>query len=744
MNIWKIASRWSEKGTRESTILNLFWKHNVAFFYPYSEDAHYHIEHSSQNEDGKHDLIAIADGYTVVAVAKPLSEVKKLSELDVRFSRSDHKQVGDTPLDEIVGVKVKMFEIPKEDQPWYPVQTRFCHVKSEDILTKIIEQWETLSADKRDSEFNIEASTLRIKTLLERSPSVESYIVPIYQRPYSWGDAEIERFLGDIFSSIKRDEELFIGTMQLSEKYLLSPLNDTYFQEVIDGQQRLTTCFLILKALKLLAPEHPRTHSIQKNAWLETCVSNGVEQEKLDAIDDLSSHIIGSLDDKLQLNRYVENCLLIYDKLRTAVEYPEDNESSESPNKLSYKDIEDFLLNKLVFVVIETKAGLSKTLQIFNTINTAGLDLNGSDLFKVRTYEYLTDQLHLPKDCFEEISRIYELIERENLERKKQITTISEVLWLYQKYIIANNNLPNVLNRQATETFYNRLFDALLEVKTWDNYQGIKRGQGRYICLETLNAFVNFRYEHEKRYEDDKETRAAYKIIEWSRYSEYWSIPLVIQCHFREDDSWIQHERLILKSLAKLFIVYSLIYGKKVNEIHTFMADMTKQAFSGINAQDFINEINKRYAQDDKRKQFEDAINAPLAFSPVPKNLICRLLEYLKSPEDIDNTFRGGYDIEHIQSYNDQNKSERERIREEWTVDGIDYLNGIGNLMLLEFDFNRSIGNKKFSDKREIYRKSKCSIARHISNVKSDIWGLKDAQNRHKECVVSLMNYVFE
>lgn len=51
----------------------------------------------------------------------------------------------------------------------------------------------------------------------------------------------------------------------------------------------------------------------------------------------------------------------------------------------------EYILNDILFVVIETVAGLSKTIQIFNTINTAGLDLNGDDLFKVRLYEYLHD-----------------------------------------------------------------------------------------------------------------------------------------------------------------------------------------------------------------------------------------------------------------------------------------------------------------------------------------------------------------
>ena len=65
------------------------------------------------------------------------------------------------------------------------------------------------------------------------------YLIPIYQRNYAWGKDEIEMLLDDIKSN---DDEYFIGSLVVREK-------DGLF-EVIDGQQRLTTLFLILRYLK--------------------------------------------------------------------------------------------------------------------------------------------------------------------------------------------------------------------------------------------------------------------------------------------------------------------------------------------------------------------------------------------------------------------------------------------------------------------------------------------------------------
>lgn len=64
------------------------------------------------------------------------------------------------------------------------------------------------------------------------------YLIPIYQRNYAWGEDEIEALLEDIKGS---KEGYFIGSLVVREK--------GEFFEVIDGQQRLTTLFLILKHL---------------------------------------------------------------------------------------------------------------------------------------------------------------------------------------------------------------------------------------------------------------------------------------------------------------------------------------------------------------------------------------------------------------------------------------------------------------------------------------------------------------
>src|SRR5438270_8510858 len=84
------------------------------------------------------------------------------------------------------------------------------------------------------------------------------YIVPDYQREYVWTDKEVQQLVDDIDDQFDASggREYFIGTI------LVSPAGERNQFEVIDGQQRLTTLFLLLCALKHLFKGDPQYQAI--------------------------------------------------------------------------------------------------------------------------------------------------------------------------------------------------------------------------------------------------------------------------------------------------------------------------------------------------------------------------------------------------------------------------------------------------------------------------------------------------
>lgn len=90
---------------------------------------------------------------------------------------------------------------------------------------------------------NLPLKELSINDVFNSSENV-TYEIPIYQRNYAWEKDEIAALVSDVWDACEKNKvAYFIGTLVTFDK------GDRTF-EVIDGQQRLTTLYLILKALK--------------------------------------------------------------------------------------------------------------------------------------------------------------------------------------------------------------------------------------------------------------------------------------------------------------------------------------------------------------------------------------------------------------------------------------------------------------------------------------------------------------
>ncbi len=74
------------------------------------------------------------------------------------------------------------------------------------------------------------------------------FIIPTYQRKYSWTDVERKALWIDIEDSIKNEMNHFIGTLSFKQNESEGLSVDTVY-EIIDGQQRITTLFILLKVL---------------------------------------------------------------------------------------------------------------------------------------------------------------------------------------------------------------------------------------------------------------------------------------------------------------------------------------------------------------------------------------------------------------------------------------------------------------------------------------------------------------
>ena len=212
------------------------------------------------------------------------------------------------------------------------------------------------------------------------------YIVPDYQREYVWTEKEVEQLLQDIDEEFDVGErrEYFIGTV------LVSPTQQKNHFEVIDGQQRLTTFFLLLCALRQRftgEPQYPLFTGLLSTSYTDSGgnLKTSLKLEpRYEHAGELMNRIV-AIDADPQTTRSkvaaagipkfgsLENLLNAYNTIHSFLDG-------------NYKDMEalrrywGYLANNVVFIQISTD--ISSALKIFETINERGVGLNPMDLLK--------------------------------------------------------------------------------------------------------------------------------------------------------------------------------------------------------------------------------------------------------------------------------------------------------------------------------------------------------------------------
>ncbi len=220
------------------------------------------------------------------------------------------------------------------------------------------------------------------------------YIVPDYQREYVWTDKEVYQLIDDINEQIEAGStrEYFVGTVLVSPAGQ-SPADQKNHYEVIDGQQRLTTFFLLLCAMKHLFKDEPQQRQIISELISTNYTASDGEAKnslKLDlryeSADKVMERLVkldaapAPLDVRVEIQRAgiasfgsLENLVNAYGTLH---QYLGDNYNDTSKLKKYW----GYLANRVVFIQISND--VSSALKIFETINERGVGLNPMDLLK--------------------------------------------------------------------------------------------------------------------------------------------------------------------------------------------------------------------------------------------------------------------------------------------------------------------------------------------------------------------------
>lgn len=230
------------------------------------------------------------------------------------------------------------------------------------------------------------------KSILEIYQGEETFVIPDYQRSYSWGYDECYALYNDLMTAFKDNKrEYFIGNLVMAR--YSSP---KYERQIVDGQQRLTTLWLMLKVLTILCET---VNTLRKTLSVDAREGDGVEVkvQPFTAQDKLIMHTI--LEMQLPDFQNTVGCSTLKDsdkdsKIFKSVTYLFEWLSYYAKNAGAdkLKEFANYLLDNVYLLPIELyddnkEAAQSKALTIFETINNRGLDLTNADIFRSKLYE---------------------------------------------------------------------------------------------------------------------------------------------------------------------------------------------------------------------------------------------------------------------------------------------------------------------------------------------------------------------
>lgn len=325
------------------------------------------------------------------------------------------------------------------------------------------------------SKLNIDQKT--ISNLF--SDKRADFLIPDYQRPYAWTRDECETLWDDL-KSFAFPNDTSADFDSENDEYFLGPIvtfkNSDGKQEIIDGQQRLTTVMLLLRAFYSKFETAQDDEIVETRKLIARCIWKTDEvgrpvfdRLKIDsevASDDDKDEFLtiletGKADEKMR-SRYADTFRFFSEKIIDFID--------KTPMWTYYFPLR--ILNNVIMLPIEAESQ-DTALRIFSTLNDRGLPLSDADIFKSQFYKFYSQRGE--KDAF--IARWKVLEEGANATfRPMRGTPMDELFTRYMYYRRAKKGIKDTTTASLRDFF------------SADAYAILKE-EGTLADLEALLAF---------------------------------------------------------------------------------------------------------------------------------------------------------------------------------------------------------------------------------------------------------------
>ena len=559
------------------------------------------------------------------------------------------------------------------------------------------------------SQLQFDAEDKKIEDLFEK----EKYIIPRYQRPYSWTITEIE----DLWNDLTQDDSTFIGSFVFNYENT----DKTKFIEVIDGQQRLISLTIFFAVLRDLYKELKEEKKANKTQELIAFVDkiDLTEEFRLKCGDSLSDffekHIQKGILFPTKIKRrehkqVKENYLFLKDKIK--------REMGNKDTSEKIKDLDGLKKRIFNFKIILIQTGSSEdAYSIFETVNARGADLTTADLLK----NYIFGELKPQKDEEDYAKEKWSEIENnvENVKGKLTVSKLIRYFWLSKYGFVTEKKLYRKIKQDIRD------YDELLE-----NIHSASKFYNKIVGDTVVDDWEDF---DPKKVQKMIEVFKALKImgitqpfpIFFALLMNHKRIPLDFSNFLRS----LENHHFAFSAICKLSgNVVEKIYFRYALEIQKAVKE-DKEEFRRVTIEKIFNDLKN----DLKEKHYptKEIFIENFMDLEYPDNLIKYIFSKIENQKNdkSEKTDFNSVNIEHILP----------KDPKEWNLkknDVKDYVNLLGNLTLVSKRINGSIGNKPLKEKTEEFKKTKLKLNEELLKQWKDTdykWTKAEIEARQKK-----------
>ena len=535
----------------------------------------------------------------------------------------------------------------------------------------------------------IEVNKQSVEMLLGSGKS-KPFVIPEYQRPYAWTEEQVETLFEDLweFTTIsggaERESSYFLGSVVSYE-------NENGEQEIIDGQQRITSLFLLLRAIytKLVAtPESERTAEannfigkIEPTIWRTDKLTGTVDFKNIL----LTSRVVNNEGNEilraiLESGKTDENAKDNYSRNYRYFQKLFDRHSTENPLMI-YQFIYA-VLNQAILLPI-TADTQDTALTIFSTLNDRGLPLSDADIFKAKIYNQLEVEA---KKAF--IERWKDLDEQATDANE----SIQQLFYYNMFYYRALDQDTNTTTPGVRKYYSANKFERLYKKELLDTL---------FIILNLWKVINKGEEIEGEAWSKNNKIKQTLDILT-SYPNEFWKYPVVIYyvCYRNEENFETRFARFLNKLLMELMTKYLMM-----PTINAVKPDILK-----LNSAIVASNIPIFEFKTVDVTQLEPYIHNP------NRNAVRMMLKTL-AYEHQDDLLPTKWEIEHIFP-----KESDSTIKEK--------IEHIGNKLPFEKKLNIVAGNGYFSKKKKEYTLSKIAITNTMGTSEVMDWNLDSIMKR--------------